>query len=172
MAAVTTGGHMNALADALRAELAHMTSDLIHTEKAHFAAAQKHLRLHRVLGLVATVAGALAAAAIVSETNQTAAALLALVASLSSGVVTFVKPQEKAQQHLDAGRDLGALRVQVRQTHDLDLVAGTPDALAHAREAARRYAQEKAAIDRAAPAITDATYRTGKAKIDAGDFTP
>ena len=159
-------------ADALRAELAHLTSDLIHTEKAHFAAAQKHLRLHRALGLVATVAGALAAAAVVSDTNQTAAALLALLASLSSGVLTFVKPQEKAQQHLDAGRDLGALRVQVRQTHDLDLAAPTPDALTAVRDTASRYAAAKAAVDHAAPAITDAAYREGKTKIDAGEFTP
>ena len=163
---------MTALADALRAELAHMTSDLVHTEKAHFAAAQKHLRLHRVLGLVATAAGALAAAAVVSDANQTLAALLALLASLSSGVVTFVKPQEKAQQHLDAGRDLGALRVQVRQTHDLDLLANSPKALDAAREAAGRYAAQKAAVDRTAPAITDAAYRAGKTKIDAGEFQP
>ena len=163
---------MTALADALGAELAHMTSDLVHTEKAHFAAAQKHLRLHRVLGLVATAAGALAAAAVVSDTDQTLAALLALLASLSSGVVTFVKPQEKAQQHLDAGRDLGALRVQVRQTHDLDLLANSPDAFAAAREAASRYAAQKAAVDRTAPAITDAAYRAGKTKIDAGEFQP
>lgn len=163
---------MTPLAGALRAELTHLTSDLIHTGKAHLAAAQKHLRLHRALGLVATIAGALAAAAVVAETNQTAAALLALLASLSSGVVTFVKPQEKAQQHLDAGRDLGALRVQVRQTHDLDLLAGHPEALAAAREAAGRYAAQKAAVDRTAPAITDAAYRAGKSKIDAGEFQP
>ena len=163
---------MTALADALRAELAHMTSDLVHTEKAHFAAAQKHLRLHRVLGLVATAAGALAAAAVVSDANQTLAALLALLASLSSGVVTFVMPQEKAQQHLDAGRDLGALRVQVRQTHDLDLLANSTEALAAARQTASRYAAQKAAVDRTAPAITDAAYRAGKSKIDAGEFQP
>ena len=163
---------MTALADALRAELAHMTSDLIHTENAHVAAAQQHLRLNRVLGLVATVAGALAAAAVVSDTNQTAAALLALLASLSSGVVTFVEPTEKAQQHLGAGRDLGALRVQIRQTHDLDLAAPTPEALAAARDAASRYAATEAAVDRAAPAITDAAYREGMTKINAGEFTP
>jgi len=163
---------VDGLAEALRAEFVRMTSDLIHTEKAHFAAAQKHLRLHRVLGLVATVAGALAAAAIVSDTSRTSAALLALLASLSSGVVTFVKPQEKAQHHLDAGRDLGALRVHVRQAHDLDLATGSQESLSGVRDAASRYATQKAAIDRTAPAITDAAYRQGKAKIDAGEFEP
>jgi hypothetical protein len=163
---------MTDLTGALRAELAHLTSDLLHTEKGHFAAAQKHLRVHRLLGLVATVAGALAAAAVVSDSRPTVAALLALLATVSSGVITFVTPQEKAQQHLDAGRDLGALRVQVRQTLDLDLLSGTPDALAAARQAAADYAARKAAVDRAAPAITDAAYREGKARIDAGEFRP
>lgn len=163
---------MNALADALRAELLHMSSDLLHTEKGHFAAAQKHLRVHRVLGLIATVAGALAAAAVVSDSRPAIAALLALLATVASGVVTLVTPQEKAQQHLDAGRDLGALRVQVRQTLDLDLLSGELDALAAARRAAADYAERKAAVDRAAPAITDASYRDGKQRIDAGEFRP
>jgi hypothetical protein len=159
------------LLEALRAELAHMGSDLLHTEKGHFAAAQKHLRLHRWLGVLATLAGALAAAAVVSNRSKTVAALLALTASMASGIVTFVKPQEKAQQHLDGGRDLGALRVRVRQALELDLAAPDPN-LEAARKATARFADQKAAIDKAAPALTDASYRAGKAKIDAGEFEP
>lgn len=108
----------------------------------------------------------------VSDSRPAIAALLALLATVASGVVTLVTPQEKAQQHLDAGRDLGALRVQVRQTLDLDLLSGELDALAAARRAAADYAERKAAVDRAAPAITDASYRDGKQRIDAGEFRP
>lgn len=51
-------------------------------------------------------------------------------------------------------------------------MVGQPKALAAPREAAGRYAAHKAAVDRTAPAITDAAYRAGKSKIDAGEFQP
>lgn len=157
-------------AAALTEELQQLVTDLIFTEKAHFAAAHRHGRLHRVLGVIATVAGAVAAEGIVSDRAPAWAASFALLASIASGVLTFVKPQEASQKHLDAGRDLGGLRVQVRQTLKLDVPVAGPAELAAARQAAERYAKTKAAIDKAAPAITDEAYKRGRAKIVAGEF--
>lgn len=157
-------------AAAITEELTQLITDLIFTEKAHFAAAHSHGRLHRVLGIVATVSGAVAAEGIVSERSPAWAAAFALLASLASGVLTFVKPEEASQKHLDAGRDLGALRVQVRQTLNLDVPAASVADLAASRAAAQAYAQKKAAIDKAAPAITDTSYKRGKTKVVAGEF--
>lgn len=165
---MTLGEPAPSLAEALCRELRQISSDLLHTEKAHFAAARRHQRVHRVLGICATLAGAATAATILSE-RPTIAAGLALIAALASGVSTFIKPQEAVQRHLDAGRDLGALRVKVRQTLTLDLVDDHGD-LREIRQTVARYATEKAIIDRTAPALTDSAYRSGKAKIDRGQF--
>ncbi|MGY1901246.1 hypothetical protein [Nocardia gipuzkoensis] len=40
-------------------------------------------------------------------------------------MLTLVNPQELAQRHLDAGRDLGALKVEIRQVRNLNLEASS-----------------------------------------------
>ena len=59
--------------------------------------------------------------------SKVAAGLLALGAAIASGVLTFMKPERTAEQHLAAGRQLAALRVRARQALNLDLPALSPD---------------------------------------------
>lgn len=148
-----------------RDELARLQEDILYTEKAHFAAADRARLAHLSLGIVATVSSAAAAAAIVGDTGPTLPAVLALVGTLASALLTFLKPEQVAQQHLAAGRHLGAIRVQARQVATLDL--GRVD---DARPLVRDLAEQKAAVDRAAPGVGNRAFKRGRKKISSGDF--
>lgn len=148
-----------------RDELARLQEDILYTEKAHFAAADRASLAHLSLGIVATVSSAAAAAAIVGDTGPTLPAVLALVGTLASALLTFLKPEQVAQQHLAAGRDLGAIRVQARQVANLDL-----GRVGDARPLVRDLAEQKAAVDRAAPGVGNRAFERSRKKISSGDF--
>ncbi|HLB76900.1 MAG TPA: SLATT domain-containing protein, partial [Candidatus Dormibacteraeota bacterium] len=99
--------------------------------------------------------------------SKVAAGLLALGAAIVSGVLTFMKPERTAEQHLAAGRQLAALRVHARQVLNLDLPALGSDAL---REAIDDITGKKAAIDDAAPGTRGSDYNVARDKITKGTF--
>lgn len=156
--------------EAIAAELRRMHEDLLYTEKAHFSAAQSRGRTHLVLGLMSTMGAAVAAGGIIAEKQQLIAGAAALVAAVASAVLTFRKPEEAAQQHLGAGRDLGALRVQLRQHLALDLHPNSPVDATAWRTMVTAVSDNKAALDRSAPPITAAAFQEARRKIESGDF--
>lgn len=155
---------------AISAELERLEEDMLFTEKGHFVAAEELKRAHRWLGLIATVSAAAAAATIVADNSPVVSGSLALVAALASAMLTFVKPEEGAAQHLSAARVLGAVRVLARQNREVDL---HPDAMED-RTAWRKYVAEigaaKKEADAAAPSISDRRFEKARRKIDAGHF--
>jgi hypothetical protein len=154
----------------VKTELTSIQEDLLWTEKAHFATAALYGRLHLWLGIVATVTAALAATSVVADWSPVIAGIAAVVSAITSGVVTFLKPQDLEQKHLVAGRHLGALRVDVRQVVDLDLHASRPDEPDDWRVIAREFAQRKAKIDAEAPGTSNRAFRAARRKIDQGHF--
>lgn len=165
-----TGAGAADLRDAIATELRRLHEDLLYTEKAHLSAAQGHGRTHVLLGLLSTVGAAIAAGGIIAEKQQALAGVAALVAAVASAVLTFRKPEEAAQQHLGAGRDLAALRVQVRQHLALDLHSDSLSDPAVWRSMVAAVSDAKAALDRSAPPITDASFERARRKIQGGDF--
>lgn len=151
-------------------ELRRLHEDLLYTEKAHLSAAQSRSRTHLVLGLLSTAGAAVAAGGIIAEKQHVIAGVAALVAAIASAILTFRKPEEAAQQHLGAGRDLAALRVQVRQHLALDLHNESPADPGTWRAIVATISDSKAALDRSAPPITDAAFKQARRKITAGDF--
>jgi hypothetical protein len=165
-----SGGGAGDFREVIAKELRRMQEDLLYTEKAHFGAAQSHGRTHLVLGLLSTSGAAVAAGGIIAEEHQAIAGVAALVAAVASAVLTFRKPEEAAQQHLGAGRDLGSLRVQVRQHLALDLHPDSPLDPAAWRAVIKSISDNKAALDRSAPPLTDAAFQRARRKIEGGDF--
>jgi hypothetical protein len=153
---------------ALQAEGRQMQSDLLYTEKAQFAAAERLQQTHRLVGLTATLLSAAAAASILAD-HPAVAGVLALSAALASGVLTFLKPDQQAATHLAAGRQLGVLRVELRQLVHLDL-NHLPEP--EVRAALADIASRKADIDNAAPGTTERHFKIASAKVDRGDFEP
>jgi hypothetical protein len=153
--------------DAAAEELRQLIDDMLHTEKTHMAAAERLQGVHLWLGLAATVLATAAAATIVAAASKVAAGILALGAAIVSGVLTFMKPERTAEQHLAAGRQLAALRVHARQVLSLDLRQLGADRL---RKAIDEIAAKKAAIDDAAPGTRGRDYNVARGKITRGTF--
>jgi len=149
-------------------ELQALEEDLQWTEKAHFAHAEALSRANLWLGLTATISAGIAAAAVVAEAAPVVAGLMALVAAVTSGLVTFLKPTEAEKRHLDAGRQLGALRVRTRQAIHIDMPHSSEPA--SLRRLVSTITDEKAAIDQGAPGTSGRAFRRARVKIEAGHF--
>ncbi|MEV6632316.1 DUF4231 domain-containing protein [Actinoplanes sp. NPDC051470] len=144
-----------------------MQDDLLYTEKTHFASAEHYRRIHRILGIITTVLSTAAAATIVADLGKALAGILALLAAIMSAVLTFMSPEKSAEQHLGAGRQLGALRVRLRQVIGLDLPT-LP--LKELRRSISDLAAEKAAIDGASPGTSSKHFGSARKKIKSGLF--
>lgn len=150
-------------------ELRRLEEDILFTEKAHFNSAARQRNTHLVIGMISTISAAIAAATVVANWSSLLAGIAAIVSTVASGLLTFLKPDKEAQQHLSAGRDLGALRVQIRQTMELDISSSqglTPEM----RDQISEYAKRKAELDRSAPSIDDRSFINARKKIRAGTF--
>ncbi len=160
-------GDANAWQAAADEELRQLIDEMLHTEKSHMAAAERLQRAHFWIGISATVLATAAAATIVAALSKVAAGLLALGAAITSGVLTFTRPDRRAEQHLAAGRQLAALRVRARQVLNLDLPKLSP---AQVRKEITDITSEKSRIDQAAPGIADKDYQVARGKITKGMF--
>jgi hypothetical protein len=153
--------------DAVHDELLQLIDDMLHTEKTHLAAAERLQTTHRWWGIIATISSSAAAGTIVTSWNDTVAGILALVAAIVSGVLTFTAPERAAERHLVAGRQLAAIRTDARQLVNLDLAHTVP---AEIRTRVADVTSRKSAIDRGAPATSEKDYRIAQRKIRNGTF--
>lgn len=152
--------------EALATEGSQVTCDLLYSEKIHFAAAEEHQRIHLILGLSAAAASTAAAATVFADI-PVLAGVLALIGAVGAALLTFLKPDKRAEHHLAVGRQLGALRVELRHLMRLDL-GYVPDQ--QVRDGLSDITARKAEIDSTAPGTAERHYRTAKKKIDRGDF--
>lgn len=115
------------LVPALSTEASRIEEDANYSGKSHLNAAAAWGRRHYYLGVPATVAGALAGAAIVKEW-PVCAGLLSLLATILTALVTFLKPNEKASQHKAIGDQYLALRNDARLFREIDVLATQDEA--------------------------------------------
>lgn len=156
--------------DTVKRELEDLAEDMLYTEKSHFAHAHSYASVNLVLGLTSTIAATVAAATVVADRAPTITGVAALIAAITSGLLTFLKPKDAEQRHLDAARQLGALRVKSREAIRLDLSAVVePDPRAW-RALVREIAVDKAKVDQDAPATSNRAFERARAKIKAGHF--
>lgn len=158
------------LRDELAEEFDKLTSDVLYTEKSHFAAADDWGIAHLVIGLITTAAGAASAATIVSNKSPGLAAILALVAALGGALQTFLRPGVRRDAALKAGRELGDVRVRLRQAKHLRLPAAGDDDLEGLVKLVADLAEEKAKIDAESPTSSRWHYWRAKRKIASGEF--
>ena len=106
---------------ALSNESQRIEEDANFSGKSHLNAASIWIRRHYWLGVPATLAGALAGAAIVKD-YQALAGALSLAATLLTGLVTFLKPYERASQHKAVGDQFLSLRNDSRVFRTIELL--------------------------------------------------
>lgn len=155
--------------DDILQELWKLEVDIEYTEKAHFAAAEQLRALHYVLGGLAALTSAAASAAIV-KSSETLGAVLALIAALSAALLTFVKPQSLAEQHLICGRELGDLKRRVGQCRTLDGNPASGRTDAELRSDVADFTAEKHAMHQGAPTTGPIAFRRAQRKMNAGHF--
>lgn len=150
---------------AIRHELEQMEDDLQYTERTHFEMSATYRKRHLILGLGAAISSATAGAAVVTELAAPIAGCAALAATLLSAVLTFMKPERSAEQHLSAGRQLADVRTRLRHVLSVDLPLSTFEPM---RERLEELRVQKNSIDQTAPGTDDKHFDRARAKIKKG----
>ncbi|MEV5968142.1 SLATT domain-containing protein [Kribbella sp. NPDC051952] len=151
-------------------ELKRLETDVLYSEKAHFASAEHYRVLHYVLGGFTAVASALATTTALKERSGLAASL-ALAAAFTAALLTFLKPQGIAERHRTTARQLGDLKFRIRQAHQLDGHPGSGRTDEDLRELIRLFTAEKQQIHADAQATGPFAFWRAQRKIDAGHFS-
>ena len=114
---------------ALRREAERIEEDATFSGKSHFNAEDTWLHRNYWLGGTATALGAVAGATLIESQPEWAAALT-LLASLLTGLLTVLKPSERAALHHSAGEQYLALRNDARLFREVELLqTDRPDEL-------------------------------------------
>jgi hypothetical protein len=109
------------LLSALRREAERIEEDATYSSKSHFNAEDTWVRLHYYLGIPATALAAIAGAALIKSQPEWARAFT-LLASLLTGLMTFLKPNERAAMHRTAAGQFLALRSDARLFREVELL--------------------------------------------------
>lgn len=114
---------------ALQREAERLEEDATYSSKGHFNAEDTWVRRNYWLGVPATVLGAIAGATLIKSQPELATAFT-LSASLLTGLMTFLKPNERAALHRSAAGQFLALRNEARFFREIELLeAGRLDDL-------------------------------------------
>lgn len=106
--------------EALRREAERIEEDATFSSKSHFNAEHTWIRRHYLLGIPATALAAIAGAALFKNHSELAS-IFAMTASLLSGLMTFLKPNERAALHRSSAGNFLALRNNARYFREIEI---------------------------------------------------
>lgn len=106
---------------ALQREAERLEEDAIYSSKGHFNAEDTWVRRNYWLGVPATLLSAIAGATLVKSQPEWATGFT-LLASLLTGLMTFLKPNERAAMHRAAAGQFLALRNNARFFREIELL--------------------------------------------------
>lgn len=106
---------------ALRREAERIEEDATYSSKGHFNAEDTWIKRNYWLGIPATALSAVAGAALIKSQPELASAFT-LLASLLTGLMTFLKPNERAAMHRAAAGQFLTLRNDARFFREIDLL--------------------------------------------------
>jgi len=106
---------------ALQKEAERIEEDALYSSKGHFNAEDIWVLRNYWLGVPSAVLGAIAGAALIKSQPEWASAFT-LIASLLTGLMTFLKPNERAAIHRAAAGQFLALRNDARIFREIELL--------------------------------------------------
>src|SRR5205823_4224014 len=106
-------------------EADRVEEDTLYSAKGHFEAAKDLNRLHLAIGIPSTALAAVAAGFARSNYPLIAATLAAAVA-VATGLLTFLKPSDRASQHTHAGNAYKAVSNRARIFREVDCRSPSP----------------------------------------------
>lgn len=138
----------------------------VHYEQSHRLAAQAWYRINLVLGAAAALSTAVVAAITVAASKTSSVAVASsLIAAALTAVFTFMKPGDRASQHLTAQRALSSFRGDLRRFNDL-----VRPFLPHDELPVRiqEYADRRTEILNVAPQYAQRTYSRAARQLKTG----
>jgi hypothetical protein len=156
------------LAQALETEAQRIEEDSEYSAKRHFNSCDLWSWTHYLLGGPAALLAACATTAIVKN-HAESAQLLALAATLFSGLLTFLKPNDRAAQHRTVGNQYLSLRNDSRMFREIDLHESIDEG--KKSERLRRLAQRRNDLNSTAPTTPGWAFRKAREGIEQGEAT-
>lgn len=153
---------------ALRREAERLEEDAIFSSKGHFNAEDTWVRRNYWLGVPATLLGAIAGATLIKSEPELAT-VFTLSASLLTGLMTFLKPNERAATHRAAAGQFLALRNDARFFREIELLQlGRPDELT---ERLKALSAKRNELNLKSPSIPRRAFVAARKGIEEGEAT-
>lgn len=153
---------------ALCREAERLEEDALYSSKSHFNAENTWVRRHYWLGVPATIIGAIAGAALVKSQPEWASALT-LLASLLTGLMTFLKPNERAAIHRAAAGQFLALRNEARFFREIELLDTAK--LDNLPERLKALSSARNELNQKSPSIPRSAFVAARKGIEEGEAT-
>lgn len=153
---------------ALRREAERLEEDAIYSSKGHFNAEDTWVRRNYWLGVPATVLSAIAGATLIKSQPEWATAFT-LLASLLTGLMTFLKPNERAAMHRAAAGQFLALRNDARFFREIDLLQS--DRMGELSERLEELSAARNELNLKSPSIPRRAFVAARKGIEEGEAT-
>ena len=153
---------------ALQREAERLEEDTLYSSKGHFNAEDTWVRRNYWLGVPATALGAIAGAALVKSQPEWASAFT-LLASLLTGLMTFLKPNERAAMHRAAAGQFLALRNEARFFREIELLE--IDRLGEFPERLKALSSARNELNQKSPSIPRRAFVAARKGIEEGEAT-
>jgi len=157
---------MTDVTEAIVTEAKRLEEDTLYSAKGHFEAATRWERFNLAVGLLATVAAALAAVFTLSH-NDVVVILLAVLVSISSGVITFLNPNKIAASHHRAGTEYNAIRNKARIFYEIECRSG--DATDHLTAELKDMSRQRDGLSVKSPSVPRWAFENARRGIEAGE---
>lgn len=153
---------------ALGREAERIEEDATYSSKSHFNAEATWIHRHYWLGIPSTILAAVAGATLIKSQPELAS-IFALAASLLTGLMTFLKPNERAAMHRDAAGNFHALRNDTRFFREVELLrlekmSELPDRL-------KALSTARNALNQKSPSIPRRAFTAARKAIEEGEAT-
>lgn len=110
------------LVRAIIAETHRIEEDSLHSMKGHFNAGAVWARVHLVLGIPSVILAAWAGLEAFAN-NPAWTATLALLSASLTATITFLHPQQTADNHKNAGREYNRLKNETRLFREVEMLS-------------------------------------------------
>ena len=157
-----------ALISALSREAARIEEDATYSSKSHFNAEDTWVRLHYFLGVPAAALAAIAGAALFKSQPHWASTFT-LLASLLTGLMTFLTPNERAAMHRAAAGEFLALKNDTRLFREVDLLQ--LHQLKELPEKLRTLSARRNELNQKGPAVPRRAFVAARKGIEEGEAT-
>lgn len=152
-------------------EAKRIEQDLTYSAKGHFAAATFWRNFHLWIGIPIVLLSAISGVTAISVMGpkNLVTAIIALVITGLSSIMTFLNPNERASSHLNAGNNYDALQNKTRIFWAIDCWQHESDEVL--TEKLKHLSEQKDKLNQSSPQIPTYAYIAGKKGIEAGEST-